>query len=59
MESLQSECAELRASLAKVEGERDLYLKAVYEHARKNFAFGDVDLLDLTRTTAGPVLFIP
>lgn len=57
--SLQGECAELRASLAKAESERDLYLKAVYEHARKSFAFGDLDLDELRRTSAGPVTLLP
>jgi len=58
VKGLQEECERLRQALAKAEAERDLYLKAVYEHARSTLHFEDVDIASLTKDSAGPVLAI-
>jgi len=52
---LQVEIATLRQSLAKVEAERDLYLKAVYSNARGTLHFEDVDIAELEKSSAGPL----
>jgi hypothetical protein len=51
----RDECERLRQALAKAEAQRDLYLKAVYEHLRGTFHFEDVDIPGLEAISAGPV----
>ncbi|MCI0739065.1 MAG: hypothetical protein L0Y72_08475 [Gemmataceae bacterium] len=58
VQQLQSECDQLRRALAKCEEERNLYLKAVYEHHRANREFEDVDIPSLEAISAGPVELI-
>lgn len=55
---LREECANLRQALAKVQEERDLYLRAVYAHARETLELEDIDIAELERTSAGPVELI-
>ncbi|MBY0522550.1 MAG: hypothetical protein K2R98_04100 [Gemmataceae bacterium] len=59
VKALEVERDELRASLAKAETERDWYLKAVYEYARKEIGFADADVEELRKTSAGPVELLP
>ena len=55
---MRSECESLRRSLAKAEAERDLYLKAIYEHERDNREFENVTIAELEEISAGPVEMI-
>jgi hypothetical protein len=52
---LQDECNRLRQALAKMETERDLYRKAMFENARTAREFQDVDIATLEAMSAGPV----
>jgi hypothetical protein len=53
--SLQEECQSLRQSLAQVEEERNLYLKALYAQARETLPCKVVDIPELEKSSAGPV----
>jgi hypothetical protein len=55
LRNLQEECQALRQSLARVEAERNLYLKALYAQARETLPFKDVDIPELEKMSAGPV----
>jgi hypothetical protein len=55
VKGLQEEIAKLRRALAEVEAERDLYRKAVYENARANLHFENVDIPELEGMSGGPV----
>jgi predicted nucleic acid-binding Zn-ribbon protein len=58
VQELQDECEKLRQALAKLQAERDRYLKALYAGARATREFEDVDIASLQAMTSGPVEMI-